>query len=154
MRFYTESECRDWLSRSSRKLPNGEDFKTFRAETKDNRAYPLSLMLAKETTYREPVLLWITEWAIWGSNENWHLYYTLRNLRGDYRLLHEAPGHFFLGHETEDLATFLQISLLNGWGGYILTAAGYVDAFFSHDEYINFFATEDSNLSGIREWFS
>ncbi len=30
--------------------------------------------------------------------------------------------------------------MLNGWGGYSLTQADYVNAFFSHDEYIDFFA--------------
>jgi hypothetical protein len=29
--------------------------------------------------------------------------------------------------------------MLNGWGGYVLTGANYVNAFFSHDEYIRFF---------------
>ena len=32
--------------------------------------------------------------------------------------------------------------MLNGWGGYILTQANYVNAFFSHDEYIDFFAAQ------------
>ncbi len=92
--------------------------------------------------YRSPALVWITEWGIWGSSENWHLYYKLRQSYGDLRLLHEAPGHLFLGHESEDLTSFLQVAMLNGWGGYILTQADYLNAFFSHDEYIDFFAAE------------
>jgi hypothetical protein len=69
----------------------------------------------------------------------------------DLQLLHEAPGHLFLEHESEDLASFLQIAMLNGWGGYILTQADYVNAFFSHDEYIDFFAKLDSNLLEVRK---
>jgi hypothetical protein len=65
--------------------------------------------------------------------------------------LQEAPGHLFLEHESEDLASFLQIAMLNGWGGYVLTQANYVNAFFSHDEFIDFFATLDSNLAEVRE---
>jgi len=65
-------------------------------------------------------------------------------------LLHEAPGHFFLDYETEDLASFLQLAMLNGLGGYILTQADYVNAFFSHDEYIDFFANRDENLGIVR----
>ncbi len=57
----------------------------------------------------------------------------------------------FLGHESEDLASFLQIAMLNGWGGYILTQADYVNAFFSHDEYIDFFAKPSGNLQEVRE---
>jgi hypothetical protein len=67
------------------------------------------------------------------------------------RLLHEAPGHLFLGHESEDLASFLQVAMLNGWGGYILTQADYVNVFFSHDEYIDFFAKASGNLADIRQ---
>ena len=100
-----------------------------------------------------PTLLWITEWGIWASSENWHLYYKLRLSYGDQRLLHEAPGHLFLEYESEDLATFLQVAILNGWGGYILTQADYVNAFFSHDEYIEFFAKNDSNLADVRKKF-
>ncbi len=66
---------------------------------------------------------------------------------------YEAPGHLFLEHESEDLASFLQIAMLNGWGGYVLTHADYVNVFFSHDEYIEFFAKLDKNLLGVREEF-
>jgi hypothetical protein len=40
--------------------------------------------------------------------------------------------------------------MLNGWGGYILTQADYVNAFFSHDEYVNFFAERDESLTDVR----
>jgi hypothetical protein len=48
------------------------------------------------------------------------------------------------------LASFLQLSILNGWGGYILTEANYVNAFFSHDEYVDFFAEHFENLADVR----
>jgi len=108
--------------------------------------------MAQSLTSRRPALLWITEWSIWPSSENWHLYYKLRQTYADSRLLHEAPGHLFLEHETEDLASFLQIAMLNGWGGYVLTHANYVNAFFSHDEHIDFYAENDKNLSELREF--
>jgi hypothetical protein len=98
-----------------------------------------------------PTLLWVTEWGIWPSSENWHLYYKLRQTYGDQRLLHELPGHLFLEHEEEDLASFLQIAMLNGWGGYVLTHANNVNAFFSHDEYINFFAEHDQNFADLQK---
>jgi hypothetical protein len=37
------------------------------------------------------------------------------------------------------------------WGGYVLTEANYVNAFFSHDEYIDFFAQNSENLADIRK---
>jgi len=118
---------------------------------KPYQIFVLAHWIAQCLTYRQPTLLWITEWDIWPSSENWHVYYTIRRSQGDLRLLNEAPGHFFLGHESEEMATFLQIAMLNGWGGYILTEANYVNAFFSHDEFIKFFADIEENLSEVRE---
>jgi hypothetical protein len=107
--------------------------------------------IATELTYRMPALLWVTEWGIWPSSENWHLYYRLRRSHGDHRLLDEAPGHLFLGYEAEDLASFLQLSILNGWGGYVLTHANYANAFFSHDEYLDFYSDNQNVLAEVQK---
>jgi hypothetical protein len=56
----------------------------------------------------------------------------------------------FLEYEAEDLASFLQVAMLNGWDGYLLTQADYVNLFVSHDEYIDFYAAK-SYLAEIRE---
>jgi hypothetical protein len=144
MRFYTKDECEEWLRGRERMKPDA-----IPGIHKAHVHYPASaggiLYLAHwisgSLTYRDPALVWITEWDICGGC-NWHLYYKLRQSYGDLRLLHEAPGHLFLGHESEDLASFLQVAMLNGWGGYILTHIDYANAFFSHDEYIDFFAAE------------
>ncbi len=152
MRFYTEQECEEWLSGRERKKPDAvENLLTEQISypPTPGRILYFAHWMASSMTCRMPTLLWITEWGIW--SENWHLYYKLRQSYSDHRLLHEAPGHLFLEYETEDLASFLQLAMLNGWGGYILTGANYVNAFFSHDEYIRFFAAEESNLAEIRE---
>jgi hypothetical protein len=81
------------------------------------------------------------------------LYFKLRQACGDNRLLNDAQRHLFLEHEAEDLASFLQLSMLNGRGGYVLTEADYVNAFFSHDEYIDFFAKHSWNPADIRKVF-
>jgi len=109
--------------------------------------------MATQLRYRQSALLFLTEWDIWAGSENWHLYYKLRQSYGDNRLLDDAPGHLFLPHEAEDLASFLQLSMLNGWGGYVLTEANYVNAFFSHDEFIDFFAQNSENLNDARKVF-
>lgn len=156
MRFYTESECEAWLSGRGRKKPDLiPEAHTERIEypPQPYQVFYTAHWIATELTYRRPTLLWITEWGIWPSSENWHMYYKLRQTYRDSRLLHEAPGHLCLEHEAEDLATFLQIAMLNGWGGYLLTEANYVNAFFSHDEYIDFFALSPGQLTGIRNEF-
>lgn len=79
------------------------------------------------------------------------MYYRLRQSYGDHHLLEEALGHLFLEREAEDLASFLQVAMLNGWDGYVLTQGDYVNVFVSHDEYIEFFASEDGNLVEVRD---
>ena len=116
-----------------------------------HRIFFVAHWIATALTYRQPALLFLTEWDIWTGSENWHLYYKLRQSYGDNRLLEDAPGHLFLPHEAEDLASFLQLSMLNGWGGYVLTGANYVNAFFSHDEFIDFFAENSENLNDVRK---
>ena len=154
MRFYIPQECEEWLRAKQRRkpddVPNAHVVRV-KYPKEPYRVFSFAHWIAESLTYRMPTLLWLTEWGIWPSSENWHLYYRLRQTYSDQRLLHEAPGHLFLEHEAEDLASFLQVAILNGWGGYILTQADYVNAFFSHDEYIDFFAERDENLTDVRK---
>jgi hypothetical protein len=154
LRFYTHQESEEWLVTRKRVKP--DDVSGLKKERVDfplvepNQLYSYAFWISKSITYRMPVLLWITEWDIWSSSENVHLYYKLRQSYGDYRLLQEAPGHLFLGHESEDLASFLHITLSNGWGGYVLTDADYVNAFLSHDHFIDFYSELDESLEEAR----
>jgi hypothetical protein len=154
LRFYTDEECKARLSDRHRQKPDlmpGVHVERVRYPREPYRVFCIARWIAATLPSRKPTLLFITEWGIWPSSENWHLYYKLRQPYGDNRLLHEAPGQLFLGHESEDLASFLQISILNGWGGYVLSEADYLNAFFSHDEYIDFFAESSENLSDVRK---
>lgn len=152
MRLYSKEECEQWLHDRERRKPDaisGLHVERFDYPNEPHKIFAVAHQIARSLTFRRPTLLWITEWGIWPSSENWHLYYKLRQGCGDPRLLHEAPGHLFLEHETEDLASFIQVAMLNGWGGYILTDANYANAFFSHDEYIDLYG----EISEVREVF-
>jgi hypothetical protein len=154
LRFYSPEECEGWLRDRERQRPGATPatpVERIRYPSEPHRVFFVTQWIARSLTYRMPTLLWITECGIWPSSENWHLYYTLRQAYGDQRLLHEAPGHLFLEHEVDALASFLQVEILNGWGGYILTHADYVNAFFSHDEYLDFFAEDRENLTQVRD---
>src|ERR1700676_3036622 len=108
LRFYTTEECEDWLRGRKRRKPDAiPDTCTERVRypPEPYRFFFVAHWIATSLTYRMPTLLWITEWGIWPSSENWHLYYRLPQIYGDQRLLHEAPGHLFLEHELEDLAS-------------------------------------------------
>lgn len=153
MRFYSAQECEDWLRDRQRLKPDADPLAPFERISFPEESYRyffFSHWIAKSLTFRMPALLWITESGIWGGSENWHLYYKLRQCYGDRLLLDESPGHLFLEFEMEDLASFLQVAMLNGWDGYLLTQANYVNLFVSHDEYIDFYA-EKPYLAEIRE---
>lgn len=153
MRCYTSDECADWLAGRERVKPDtqaGLQREILPFPSSAGRMLYVARWIATQTTYREPVLLWLTEWGVWPSSENWHLYYRLRQSYGDSRLLHEAPGHYFLDYEMEDLASFLQLTMLCGWDGYVLTGANYVNTFISHDEFIDFYAADAALLAETR----
>ena len=153
MRFYTHEECELWLNERERQLPGANpEQPTARIvyPPEGYRQFTYAHWIAESLTFRKPALLWVTDWNNWEASENWHLYYKLRQSYGDHRLLQEAPGHLFLEHEAEDLASFLQLAMLHGWDGYLLTQADYVNTFFTHDEYFDFFA-RDFDLAEISE---
>jgi hypothetical protein len=149
MRCYTKEECTKWLEERERTLPVNAGLRVEYGARSPRLAY-IAGWIADHLPYKQPVLLSITEWGIWGSTENFHLYHLLRTAHGEQRLLWEAPGHLLLGYETAELTSLIQLLMINGWGGYLLTEANYVNAFFSHDEYVDFFS-ENASLEEVRE---
>jgi hypothetical protein len=94
-------------------------------------------------------LFWVTEWGIWESSENWHLYYHLRQSYGDRRLIEDAPAHLFMDYESHDLISFMQIGLSMGWDFCVLTQADYSRVFVSHDEWIEFVNRDEKELERL-----
>lgn len=82
-----------------------------------------------------PVLWWVTEWGVWPSSENAHLFAALRLAGGETRPLDEVPGHLFGASETGALVSYLQVALLSGWGGVALGLDGGSRLILSHDEW-------------------
>jgi hypothetical protein len=69
-------------------------------------------------------LLWITEWGIWSSSEDWPKYYAIRGSLGEKRSLAEAPGHLFETNDTALLEDILGIVLMFGWDAHLLPSRG------------------------------
>lgn len=152
MQFLNDSECTQWMADRGRSRP-----------TSANSAFTERIWFPKETSklcwwarqiagkileHREPCLLWIDEWGVW-EESLLHLYYRLRESYGDRRLLADAPGHLFLGYEAEDLASYLQLAMLSGWGGLMLTHLNFVNASFSHDGFLDVYASEESSFQSL-----
>jgi len=98
----------------------------------------------------ERCLFWVTEWGIWESSENWHLYYRLRQSYGDHLLIEEASAHLFLEYEVHDLISFIQIGLTSGWDFTLLTRNDYTRIFVSHDEWVEFMTHDEIELEKIQ----
>ena len=153
MQFLTSAQCDDWLQGRQRSKPSRSNSSHHQRVLFPSAAHKLCWvarqLAANLLQPRQPCLLWIEEWDIWEENLL-HLYYRLRRSYGDHRLLCDAPGHLFLGFEAEDMGTFLQISMLNGWGGSLLTHHDYVNASFSHDGYIDLLSSTEVSLNELR----
>ena len=85
-----------------------------------------------------------------GQN-NWRLYYRLRESYGDRRSIDEAPGHLCLNYEGEDLATLLQLTMLFGWDAVLITEAGYVTLTFSHHPFLDAISSDNALIEDIRQ---
>lgn len=94
-------------------------------------------------------LFWITEWGIWESSENWHLFYRLRQSYGDHQLIEDAPAQLFLDYEADDLISFLQLGLTAGWDISLLSHDGYGQVYVSHDEWVEFVLQDKKELERI-----
>ena len=140
MRFWTNDECERWLAALGRSRPSRTTEPSVPFPKTASRGLYSAHWIAQNVGYRGPVLLWVTESDVW--NSNWHLYYRLRQSYHDYRLINEAPGHYFLDYESDDLATFIQLVMLNGWDAYLLTKMDYINAFFSHDGFTDVFSSD------------
>lgn len=155
MRFHTCKECEEWLSGKNRRKPDevaGLYTERVKYPSEPHQLLGMARWMARAMADRRPALVWITEWGVWPGGENWHLYYALRQAQQDHRLLYEAPGHFFLEYEAEVMASFLQVAMLNGWGGYVLTELAEGQAVFSHDDFVDFYAVSEVDLEVVRKW--
>lgn len=129
-------------------LANGESWPSVVMSLRDhdfNRTYFIARMLVKLLVHDTQTMLWITEFGIWPSSENRHLYYLVRRTYGDFRAICEAPGHLFLKHEQEDLITFVQLAILSKWGGYVFGLNNENILALSHDKYATILSKNDAN---------
>jgi hypothetical protein len=130
------TQCVDGLAPNSIRIALGEPL---------GSSYTIAKAIAKALGNVPETCLWITEYGIWPSRENWHLYYGLRRTYGDLRRLGEAPAHLFLDYETADLVTFLYLTLLFGWGGHVISSPSWTTVQISHDGWIVIEAEHNRN---------
>jgi len=84
-------------------------------------------------------LLWVVQWGVWPSTEDWPTYYAARGAHGERRSLQDAPGHLFGPADGEELVQFLAMVLSYAWHTEVLPTVDKRPSsrrlFVSHDEW-------------------
>lgn len=123
-----------------------------RVDIEDNRhrAFFLATQLVGLFQEFEYGLMWVTDFGIWPSSENQHLYYRLRRALGDSEKLNTHPGHLFAANEQDDFITFVHLAIEFGWGANILIKPPYKWVHTSHDGWLRIIsAPGDKNLAEV-----
>jgi hypothetical protein len=63
----------------------------------------------------------------------------------------DAPGHLCLNYETEDLATLINLTMLNGWDAAYIPERDYVSLTFSHHNFIDVFSSDERLVTDVRK---
>jgi hypothetical protein len=126
-----------------RYLPDLFLTRRFVLSDKTGKQYWQSQMLADLIDVSADCLLWIVQWGIWESSENWPLYYMARLACGDNLTIEERSGHLFMPSERSALVSFLQISIGSGWDVLVISSDGRA-LFISHDEWLEVASTSEA----------
>ncbi|MCP4269371.1 MAG: hypothetical protein GY777_28005 [Candidatus Brocadiaceae bacterium] len=82
-------------------------------------------------------LLWIDEFGIWPSSENWNLFFNFRKSIGETCPLHEKPGHLFSKTDIDEAVSLLSLVLYFYWGVVLIPKSLKFLLRISHDEVIS-----------------
>ena len=94
-------------------------------------------------------LLWVTRWGVWANDEDWPMFYALRQAHGERTSLDNKPGHLFAPDDARALHDFLLAVLFNGWDAHLLPARnGKVDRRLriSHDGWVELLTQESCDF--------
>ncbi len=101
-------------------------------------------------------LVLIQNARIWPSSGHIPLLNRLRQALGEQRSSDEFPGHLFSSTESDDIISFIVLSIEFLWETIIVTECGLRVMHLSHDEYFDLWGTERAPLqefeSILRSW--
>ncbi len=140
MKVLSLAECQDWSERHTGRLfprdmlcePYGSRNRQWRIPTDASKKTVLARTLASCWTGG---LLWITDWGIFPSGENMHLFDAVRASLGVTESLYEAPGHLLGPEERITMECMYDLCLYFYWDAAALDQSGVVVR-ISHDEHV------------------
>lgn len=160
MKFYENIENCDWCKQRGLSIERATDIEYaslqhcvnygFEEEGRLVRTREASQSLLKTIGEWDEILVWITQWEVWPSSEDWPDYYNWRGQRNEKRSLWKAPGHLFGKSEQSDLSELLIKIMDNGWDAHVLICHGQsiddIRAFVSHDGFFDVFSKQPLTL--------
>lgn len=105
----------------------------FSVPDEHSRIMPFTRLILESVAPKGELLVMPTEWGIWPSSDNWHLYNTLRKSCGGDGSLKEGPCHCFAPSEQDLALDYIYLFLLFSWGFYIFADRKDDLLFVSHD---------------------
>ena len=91
-------------------------------------------------------LLWVTEWGVWPSGEDWPRFYAARGALGERRSLETAPAQLFGPDDGSLLIEFITQVMDKAWDAWVLAARNDRPTDrrlrISHDEWIELAASQ------------
>jgi len=138
LQFLGKEESEKWIRHLAPTLAfKGVGALWFNVENERFRSHAVAANVVSWLGDFDQCLLLITEYGIWPSSENLHLYYKLREAYKEKSKLHDSPGHLFEHGEQADLTTYLSLAIQFGWGGYLLPEPCTVELNLSHNGIID-----------------
>ncbi len=163
MRFIETNEIHAWIQERAINLDSRERFqipgaslvlsKSFGQAVEPRGQEETVASACVESIGRwDECLLWVQEWGVWPSSENWPAYYEARGQQGERRSLRKAPGHLFMPGDEPLLVRFLCLVLENAWEAQLVSVLGgrpRSHVSLSHDEWIDVWASVEPPLQSL-----
>lgn len=78
-------------------------------------------------------LVWISDWSIFHSGDNFHLFYKFSQSYNCNALISSSPGHLCMSYERAEIVTLVWLCVSQGWDVHVVPDNDCISAFFSHD---------------------
>jgi hypothetical protein len=161
MHFIEPNEIHEWIQERAIDLASGDKFeipgtslvlsRPFGQAVEPRGQEETVVSACVESIGRwDECLLWVQEWGVWPSSENWPAYYEARGQQGERRSLGVAPGHLFGSGDQHLLVGFLRFVLENAWEAQlvsVLHGQPTSHAHVSHDEWVDVWAPVETSAS-------
>ena len=158
MRIIDMKETTLWLSKrnlldSAGKVAPTGFFKALDSQIPSDSGHKtaLSRVIASFFENDDEALLWIHEFGIWPSSEDWHLFEALRQSLGEQSTLSDKPGHLFSSSDLTAVRSLVALVLYFIWGAILYSPATGLVVKISHDEFLSVYVRDRKDASNVTD---